>query len=106
MTHKDLSARTVLMLLSESRVLEIARVLGVQSNQMNFGAALAAIEQAGVEPRRLLGALSSHELHFLCVRRSVVPDPGCPREQLIRFLLGEGELDCGAFVLTPPEAPP
>lgn len=94
------------MLLSESRVLEVARVLGVESGQTNFGAALAAIEQSDVTPRRLLGALSTHELHFLCVRRSVVPNPGCPRDQLIRFLLGEGELDCGAFLLTPPGSTP
>jgi hypothetical protein len=90
------------MLFSETRVLEVARALGVDGTATTFGGALAAIEQAAADMRQVLDALTNHELHVLCVRQNVVADPECPREQLIRFLLGESNLDGRAFYLTPP----
>jgi hypothetical protein len=90
------------MLFSETRVLEVAKALGVDGMATTFGGALAAIEQAAPDMRPVLDALTNHELHVLCVRQNVVPDPECPRELLIRFLLGESGLDGQAFYLTPP----
>jgi hypothetical protein len=94
------------MLFSETRVLEVSKALGVDGTATTFGGALAAIEQAAPDMRRVLDALTNHELHVLCVRQNVVPDPECPRDLLIRFLLGESGLDGQAFYLTPPRHEP
>jgi len=99
MGKRQLTPRSILMLLCEARVLEVARAVEVDGPAFSFGGALSAIESHSVPARRILDALTDHELHFLCVRQSVVPDPRCPREQLIGFLLGESELTCGAFYL-------
>lgn len=101
MSKRDLTARSILMLLPEARVIEIAKSLGVSESSLTFGAALSAVEIAGSCPKSVLEQLTKHELHFMCVRRGVVPDPACPSEQLIGYLVGEASLTCGAFYLTP-----
>ena len=102
MPARILTPRAALMLLSETRVLEVARTLEVDGTATTLGGALAAIEQAAPKMRQVLDALTNHELHVLCVRQNVVADPECPRERLISFLLGESSLGDQAFHLTPP----
>src|SRR5258706_1378079 len=104
MDRKVLTPRSILMLFSEPRVIEVARSLGLDALGQTFGGAIAAIERHVIPAGRILEGLADHELHFLCLRQSVVPDPSCPREQLIGFLLGLSHLDCGAHNLAP--APP